>query len=275
MFRLRATDNRNGETKSISSFKPGKPINQTNYLFRRNPTNLALHRENSKTLTTSGASITSNRFFAENIKKGLPIIPNKNSQRSQTSIKVRSNPSSGQLKIRNFDNSRSLPRDCNCVLCMNKILIKRKRARTSISRFDEKWTVDSKNFLETLDRIQLSVKVNRIYPSNDLSSSIIDSDQKSDSKSNEKVNYLHKSSRIKLWKPNDVHKWVTNHKIDSEVDTEFSDISSKESCSSIKQRDSSVECELDNTSYQQDYPSNPPVSPLSFFRIPVALPMDD
>lgn len=272
MFRLRAT---NGETKSISSFKPSKPINQTNYLFRRNPTNLALHRENSKTLVTFGANITANRFFAENVKKVLPILPIQNSQRSQTNIKMRSKPLSGQLTTMDFDNSRPLPRDCNCVLCMNKILIKRKRARTSIPRFDEKWTVDSKNFLETLDRIQLSVKVNRIHSSNDLNGSITDSDQKYDNKCSEKPSYLHKSSRIKLWKPNDVHKWVTNHKIDSEVDTEFSDISSKESSSSLKQRDSSVECELDNISYQQDYPTNPPTSPLSFFRIPVALPMDD
>ncbi|RNA25593.1 hypothetical protein BpHYR1_035635 [Brachionus plicatilis] len=270
MFRLRATNNRNSEAHTVSSFKPSKPINQTNYLFRRNPTNLALHKENAKTLVTFDAKITSDRIFVNSVQKGLPLL-NQNFQRSQTSINTRSKPSSGRSTVREIENSRPLPPDCNCVLCLNKILIKRYRAKTSVPRTEDKWTVDSRHFLETLDKIQLSVKVNRNYSSKDLNNSTSDSDQKSESQSSEKPRYLHKASRIKLWKPNDVDKWVNNNKIDSEVDTDFSDISSKESSSSLKQRDGSVEYELNNL----NYPTNPPTSPLSFFRIPVALPMDD
>lgn len=272
MFRLRATNNRNGEAPSISSFKPSKPINQTNYLYRRNPTNIALHRENSRIPTANGSKIPlDGRIIVDSVQKGLPNL----NQRSQTSINIRSKPSSGRSTGREIENSRPLPRDCNCILCLNKILTKTKRAKTSVARAEDKWTVDSRHFLETLERIQLSVKVNKNYSSKDLNNSSSDSDQKCDSQSSEKPRYLHKSSRIKLWKPNDVDKWVTNHKIDSEADTDFSDVSSKESSSSLRQRDSPVDYELNKIAYQQEYPTNPPTSPLSFFRIPVALPIDD
>ncbi|CAF1006634.1 unnamed protein product [Brachionus calyciflorus] len=281
MFRLKITNGRNGDgtNHAINPFKPSKPINQTNYLYRRNQSNIALNRENSKYSVTLGSRTPTNKIFVNIQKNGLPVI---NYPRAQTSVNLRSKPSSARSSNREQENSIKSQQDCTCILCLNKLLTSRKKAKTSMDKNMDHWAVDSKHFLETLDQIRMSVKINRDY---EMNNGLNGSNQKLDSqRSDSKMRYLHKSSRIKLWKPSEIDKWASSFNLESsEFDTDSNDIienlSKDSSSSSLKQRDIIVNNDFNEESVTNqndfDYPSNPPASPLSFYRIPIALPMDD
>jgi hypothetical protein len=239
MFKLRI--NNHDKTDSFTRILPlnQSKIQPTALSFRQKPLN-NIHTSVSQEKTAYNNNLTKVTDY-ENVKKHIAsntnlvfskIISVKGgaalSQLSFTSLnhKVQSKKSAASKISEQEKFNSPLEQsnfDCNCILCTTKLL--RKNYNTTISPFSklsDNWSLDTKKFFTYLDNMKPSIKIDRenlpnLIPSSNqkhldnfqettnlfnYSICSVQTPSKQNTSNQERV--LSKTSRIKLWKTNEI-----------------------------------------------------------------------
>lgn len=142
--------------------------------------------------------------------------------------------------VTKLDSSRSkksnVSMSCKCILCHRQSVLSNRYAPDSGRYSDSSWSLDGKHFLNCLDNIKTSVYVNRennqnqfiknsfvedIYSNIQNSKSQSNLDDESDAKeaaSKENTSkFLSQTSRIKLWSPDDLNRFMNKCSAESRL----------------------------------------------------------
>lgn len=264
MFRLRIGNSKTDEIQAIGHFRPSKPLNNTQSLIRRNSAYPSSRPQINNNIKSPMIKL---RATNQIVAHRLPFVlsPKESSSRSNSSFsEIKSKTTS---RSSNYNPKKETPKkDCNCILCMNKSIDNRK-IKSAISSFktNDSWSVDAKNFLKTLDQLKTTIKIQRDF---DLNQSLLNDTHETSRTITFKIEnlsdkdrsrLLHKSSRIKLWRPDEINLLAQMNLKRDITETEFD----SRNIGKIF---------LDE---QLNIPINPPTSPLSTYKIPTSYLDDD